>query len=145
MTRQSAGTLAPASRRMTSPTTRSQTLTVWVAPNLPLMTGTDCSWMVPWRSTNRVSLNQSAKETIVIMTTTAAIMDAPSTSPAAPFATAPHMPERMAEPATTHQSLSLQVCLRDSQSEVATGRGLVFWPKTAFLRRRSFSSPTIPV
>lgn len=47
--KQSAGTLAPVSKRMTSPTTTSQTLILCVAPSLPLITGT-CSSLISFES-----------------------------------------------------------------------------------------------
>jgi len=40
ITIQSAGILDPEASKTTSPTTRSQIETLWVCPNLPLITGT---------------------------------------------------------------------------------------------------------
>ena len=115
MTRQSAGIRDPVSKRSTSPTTISQTLTEMVAPNLPLRTMTFSSLIKDWSCTNLLSLIQSAADAIEIMRIEAMRIEIPSISPFRPMKIPPKKAEKRAEPPTTHQSLSWHVCLIDSK------------------------------
>jgi hypothetical protein len=65
-TKQSAGTLDPVSRRITSPTTKLQTLLVNVDPSLPLITVTVSSKISPYKATYCLSFYQSANDVIKI-------------------------------------------------------------------------------
>lgn len=53
---QSAGILDPEASKITSPTTRSHIETLWVYPNLPLITGTVSCLSKPYSFTNLRSL-----------------------------------------------------------------------------------------
>lgn len=66
---------------------------------------------------------------VIVMINAAAMrMDNPSTNPKGPLAIAPQIPERTAEPPTTHQSLSEAVCLSEASSVGVFGNGLVLYP-----------------
>jgi len=93
-----------------------------------------------------VSLNQSAHDAIHMIKSTAAIIDTPYASPRIlSLAAQPQIQDSTAEKMTIHQSLSLNYSLIDSKRDALCGKGFKFFPNTFFLRRRSFSSPTIPV
>ena len=64
---QSAGILEPVSRRIISPTTRSQMLILYVAPYLPLTTAIFSSFTKLTRLTNCLSLTQSFAEVMITM------------------------------------------------------------------------------
>jgi len=70
-------------------------------------------------------------------------------SPSAPSWNFPmkkqHKHERKAVPPMMSQRTSCKVYLIDSMILAFGGVGLMFSPKTFFLRFKSFSSPTIPV
>jgi hypothetical protein len=68
MRMQSAGTLDPISSKIMSPTTRSYTLTLWVAPYFPLITAISSSLTSLYSLTNYLSFTQSFKADIETMT-----------------------------------------------------------------------------
>lgn len=96
--KQSAGTLEPVSRRITSPTTRFQTLDVKVDPSLPLITVTFSSKISPYKATYYLSFFQSANEVIKIRPSVEIMIERPSPIPLMkPVSNIAHVPESAAE------------------------------------------------